>query len=97
MWEADARTFDFTFVSKKAEDILGYPISDWDKRGFRADHLHPPDRGWAIDFCLEHTKLLESHKIQYRFLKKNGEVAWIRDIVSVVAEDGLARFLRALV
>ncbi|MEW6139011.1 MAG: PAS domain S-box protein [Thermodesulfobacteriota bacterium] len=96
VWEADARTFDFTFVSKKAEDILGYPISDWYKPGFWADHLHPADREWAIDFCLERTKLLESHEIQYRFLKKNGEVAWIRDIVSVVAEDGVARFLRGL-
>ena len=34
VWEIDARTFQFSFVSKKAERLLGYPVERW---------LHEPD------------------------------------------------------
>ncbi|MGH9971416.1 MAG: PAS domain-containing protein [Pyrinomonadaceae bacterium] len=53
VWEADARTFRFSFVSKQAERILGYPVEQWLKEpNFWADHLHPQDRSWAVDFCV---------------------------------------------
>ena len=29
VWEADPNTWQFTFVSPQAEEILGYPISRW--------------------------------------------------------------------
>src|SRR5262245_56845707 len=29
VWEADATSFDFTFVSEQAEAILGYPVAQW--------------------------------------------------------------------
>lgn len=29
VWEADARTFRFSFVSKQAERLLSYPIDQW--------------------------------------------------------------------
>ena len=45
VWEADATTFRFNFVSAQAERLLGYPISDWiDDPGFWAAHIHPVDR-----------------------------------------------------
>ncbi|MBI1811934.1 MAG: HAMP domain-containing protein [Nitrospirae bacterium] len=56
VWEADAKTFQFTFVSKQVERILGYPIEQWLKEpAFWKDHLHPEDRGWAVDFCVKAT------------------------------------------
>src|ERR1700750_555309 len=29
VWEADGETFQFTFVSEQAEQILGYPVEQW--------------------------------------------------------------------
>src|SRR2546422_222213 len=29
VWEADATTWQFNFVSRRAEDILGYPVEQW--------------------------------------------------------------------
>jgi len=44
VWEADGETFRFTFVSKQAERILGYPVSEWvNDPQFWINHLHPDD------------------------------------------------------
>jgi PAS domain S-box-containing protein len=53
VWEADARSFQFTFISKKVEEVLGYPAEQWiSDNQFWADHIHPDDKSWAIDYCV---------------------------------------------
>lgn len=96
VWEADARTFVFSFVSRKAETLLGYPVTDWLQPGFWVDHLHPEDRTWAPDYCASCTRRLEPHRFEYRFLSRDGQVVWLEDIVTVVAEDGEPVALRGL-
>jgi PAS domain-containing protein len=45
VWEADARTFQFIFVSDQAERILGYPVRQWiEEPSFWKDHLYSADR-----------------------------------------------------
>ena len=34
VWEADARTFQFTFISERAVKLLGFPAADWLMPGF---------------------------------------------------------------
>src|SRR5439155_5952330 len=52
VWEADAETFVFSFVSAEAERILGYPAERWLREPtFWKDHIHPDDRDWAVRFC----------------------------------------------
>lgn len=96
VWEADAKTFNFTYVSKQAERLLGYTINEWCKEGFWAKHLHPDDRDYAIDYCISHTKLMIAYDFTYRFISKNGKILWLRDIVNVVVEDGKPRWLRGV-
>jgi len=56
VWEADVPSFRFSFVSKQAERILGYPVEQWlSEPTFWSDHLHADDRTWAVDFCLRAT------------------------------------------
>ena len=47
VWEADARTLRFTFVSAQAERLLGFPVADWSEPDFWVKHLHPDARTWA--------------------------------------------------
>ncbi|NMG42618.1 diguanylate cyclase [Aromatoleum toluvorans] len=96
VWEADANTFVFTFVSRKAETLLGYPVQDWEKPGFWVGHLHPEDREWASQYCAACTGRLEPHRFEYRFIAADGRIVWLEDIVTVVAEDGLPKLLRGL-
>lgn len=96
VWEADAQTFAFTFVSQRAETLLGYPVDDWKTPGFWVDHLHPEDRGWAPQFCASCTGRLEAHRFEYRFIAANGQTVWLEDIVTVTEENGRPALLRGL-
>ncbi|MEO6353561.1 MAG: PAS-domain containing protein, partial [Burkholderiaceae bacterium] len=85
VWEADPRTFRFTFVSAQAEQILGYPIEDWYANGFWADHIHPQDREQALSYCALQTRSGSNHAFEYRMLAADGRVVWLKDSVSVSA------------
>ena len=88
VWEADPRTFDFSFVSKQAERLLGYPTQAWFEPGFWAAHVHPEDRAWVVEACRLATEAGERHDMEYRMVAADGRVVWLRDIVGVAAADG---------
>ncbi len=88
VWEADAKTFQFTFVSPQAERFLGYPAEDWLQPTFWVDHLHPDDKGWAPEFCINSTLGKQDHEFEYRMITANNQTIWVRDIVSVIVENG---------
>ena len=50
--------------------------------------MHPEDRSWAPEHCKKLTLKGESHQFDYRMIDKKGEIVWIRDIVSIVMENG---------
>ena len=65
VWEADPRTLQFTFVSRQAERLLGYPIERWTvEPTFWMDHIHPDDRDWAMDYCLTATRERRAHEFE---------------------------------
>ncbi len=96
VWEADAQTFDFTYVSQEAERLLGFTPEDWCAKGFWENHIYPEDRKKTVNLCVSFTKQMKSHDFIYRFIAKNGKVFWLRDIVNVVVEDGKPRWLRGV-
>ncbi|MBI3411063.1 MAG: PAS domain S-box protein [Planctomycetes bacterium] len=96
VWELDAQSFQFTFVSQQAERLLGYPLQEWLKPGFWVDHLHPDDRAWAAEFCLRATREKRSHDFEYRMIAADGRTVWLRDLVSVVVESDVAIKLRGI-
>jgi PAS domain S-box-containing protein len=89
VWEVDAETFRFTFVSKQAERILGYPVEQWlNEPNFWVDHLHPDDHDWALGFCVDATQRRVDHQFEYRMIAADGRAVWLQDIVTVqVLED----------
>ena len=96
VWEVDAKTFRFTFVSKKAEQILGYPVECWSKEPkFWEKHLHPEDK-WAVSYRKKATTEKKNYKLEYRMIAADGQTLWLKDIVNVVIEDGKAVKLRGI-
>lgn len=94
VWELDPTDFMFTYVSPQIEDILGYRAEDVvGREGFWIEILHPEDREWAEEFCKRCTRAGKSHRFEYRVLRADGEVVWIRDIVTVITKDGEANNL----
>lgn len=96
VWEMDTSTFKFTFVSQQVVDMLGYSVEEWNEPGFWAGHLHPEDKIWAVDFRINRTKKMEAYDCEYRFMRKDGSVMWLRDIVKVIVNDNKSKWLRGV-
>ncbi|HEO64963.1 MAG TPA: ammonium transporter, partial [Spirochaetes bacterium] len=80
VWEANAETFQFTFVSRFAERLLGYPVRQWcDEPSFWKDHIHPDDREWVVQFCVSATADKKAHIFEYRMIARDGRTVWLKD------------------
>ncbi len=88
LWEFDVPDDRWTYVAPQATRILGFLPEEWTDLQFWIDHLHPEDRGWAVKYCFDCAERGEPHVFEYRFLKKDGGYAWLRDVVSVEMRDG---------
>ena len=97
VWEADPATTQMLFVSRQAEHLLGYPVSQWiAEPTFWVDHLHPEDRAWAVATCQEAVRDLRDHTFEYRMVAQDGRVVWLQDLVTVIASEGRATRLRGI-
>lgn len=90
VWTADPKTYAFTFVSKAAESILGFPVDRWlESPQFWRDHIHPDDRS-VIELCHTNVEAGRDHEFVYRMIAADGRVVWLRDNVRVRSENGVA-------
>lgn len=87
VWECDAATTRFTFVSQSAERILGYPVEQWLQSDFWQNSLHSEDREWVIESY--HRETLEGRdcSFEYRCIAADGRVVWLRDRVYLVRDE----------
>ncbi|MEB3211736.1 MAG: PAS domain S-box protein [Leptolyngbyaceae bacterium] len=89
VWEADCETFAFTFVSPQAEKLLGYPPDAWlSDPAFWMNHIYPDDREQAVNTCVTQSKHGNNHTFDYRMVRSDGDIVWVRDIVNVTMENG---------
>jgi PAS domain S-box-containing protein len=94
LWEFDLQSDRWLYMAPQGERILGYPSHEWTDMAFWADRIHEDDREWAVNYCAERTRCGEEHVFEYRFLKRDGSIAWIRDTVSVETSGGCPVKLR---
>jgi sigma-B regulation protein RsbU (phosphoserine phosphatase) len=95
LWEADPATLAMSFVSRRAEDLLGFPVERWlDEPGFWAGKIHPADRDYTVSYRRVATGEGRDHELEYRMIAADGRKVWFHDLVFVdVGEDGSARRL----
>jgi PAS domain S-box-containing protein len=88
VWEADAQTGQFFFVSPAAEEILSYPINDWlETPNFLAGIIHPEDQDQALAYGQISTLEGRDHTFEYRALAADGRVVGLRDLVRVIRDE----------
>ncbi|MEA5503858.1 PAS domain S-box protein [Halotia wernerae UHCC 0503] len=92
-WEVDATTGNFTYVGPQTVEILGYSLTDWYTDNFWAEHMHPEDQKWAIDYCLEASLSQDNYEFEYRMLAADGRIVWLYDIVNVVRSGNQPQLL----
>src|SRR5581483_203175 len=89
VWERRPDTFQFTFVSRQAEKILGYPPTEWlQAPDFWEKKLHPQDAAKAARASHEAAARGQPYTHDYRMLTAVGRTAWIRESGTVLMENG---------
>jgi PAS domain S-box-containing protein len=88
VWEAEENGR-FTFVSQRAETILGYPVAQWiADADFLAKHLHPDDAERALLAFRAASGTGESQEFEYRAVAADGRAVWLRAMIQVIADPG---------
>jgi PAS domain S-box-containing protein len=90
VWEGEAsgEGLRFTFVSRRAETLLGFPVERWlAEPDFWKDLLHPDDRDAAIGF---YRRIVEQDgdslgegtawEVEFRMQAADGRVVWFRNV-----------------
>ncbi|MEO6150872.1 MAG: PAS domain-containing protein [Mucilaginibacter sp.] len=97
VWEADTDTGCFTFISDKIQPILGFsPEELIGQTGFWAAYIHPEDTRATEGYRELLRGESDSHSFQYRIIRPNGHIAWIRDNVSVIFREDKHFLLRGI-
>lgn len=88
--EVDLNTFENLYVSPQSMNILGYPSSDWmSNQYFWVEQIYPKDRKAAIAQIKKAIKEGGHHTIEYRMMNSEGDIVWIRDLLSIREENGV--------
>jgi PAS domain S-box-containing protein len=91
VWEADPRTVQFSYVSQKAERLLGYPIQRWlDEPDFWVNIIHSEDREWVVATFAAAVQDVRHLMLDYRVLAADGRILWVRSVLHVTG-DGHGR------
>jgi PAS domain S-box-containing protein len=97
VWEADPKTFAFSFVSEQAERLLGYPRDQWvSESAFWLNRIHPDDQMLAQDFRSRGLEREKTSQFEYRMITKDGRAVWLREISTYTVENGKPVALRGV-
>ena len=97
VWEADTDPFAFSFVGGQAERILGHAVDRWlGEPGFWKDHIHADDRDWVVELYAKAAVEKRSQHFEYRVIGADGRIVWVRNLLTVLVEQGRAACLRGL-
>jgi PAS domain S-box-containing protein len=88
IWESLPTTFDYSYVSPHAEELLGFPPENWLVPGFWSRQVHPEDLEATRSKALCEGQAGRGYRLQYRMLARDGRVVWVDDKVTVVVEGG---------
>ncbi len=87
VWEAEADTYRLTFISSQVGRLLGYsPESCVQDADFFSHTIHEDDFDWVMCFCSQAVKENRDHQLEYRMIKANGSIVWMRDNIAIIRE-----------
>ncbi len=94
--EARPPDYQFTFVSREALNLMGYPVSDWLKPDFWVNHVSIDDKDWLRETIMTHTEKGESFTVDFRMTHREGHELWVRAINSVELDEENMPIMRGL-
>jgi PAS domain S-box-containing protein len=91
VWEAAPETYQLSYVSGRAEVLLGYPRQRWlDESDFWMSCVHPKDRGQLMQTFALALRERKDKRYDHRCITADGRVLWFHTGVHVAErENGL--------
>lgn len=86
-WKIDWATMKFSYIGPQIEQLLGWSQSSWQGVEDWVARMHPEERAWVVDYCVQKSKDGEDHEADYRAMTKDGGYVWIRDVVHVLRKE----------
>jgi PAS domain S-box-containing protein len=88
VWQADTGMQQFTFITGRVQHITGFSPEDWlDRPGFWKTCIHPEDLHVINDYLELKDGGVKSRTLEYRIIRADGQVIWIKDNVSLLGCD----------
>ncbi len=88
VWEADLKTHQFSFVSKKAEQLLGYQVDVWTERPSFWLDLIPSEERERISKLRDSFILTErKYDLEYEIMSSDGRRIWVKDIANTAIDE----------
>ena len=99
VWEVNATTMQFSFISQRAEELLGYPVNNWlNRANFQEAYIHKEDQTLVSDSYQVAILLGQEETIEYRAIAGDGRELWLRDLIQVVKNEvGNTQLLRGII
>ncbi len=96
-FEIDLSSMCFTYISPQIKELTGFPAENWVDFDFWAQCIHPDDRQATVAYCQSEVAKGRNHTFEYRMIRHDGHVIWVRDVVSLIKEQGQAVSLRGFI
>jgi two-component system cell cycle sensor histidine kinase/response regulator CckA len=97
VWEADADTLACSYVSPQAVSVFGYSTEQWIGTDIWRTLIHEEDYDHVTQLGAARTAAGEDHVLEFRALKADGSIVWVRDFVRVLIDaDGRPSKLRGV-
>lgn len=93
VWEADARTFEVTFVSRYAERLLGYDLAERRRPGFWQNSIYVEDRERVANAVVRAVASRQPLRIDYRVVASDRRILWLHDNIASLERQGRLRLL----
>jgi PAS domain S-box-containing protein len=95
VWEAEPVPFEFTLVSRRAEELLGFAPERWMREpAFWPSRIHADDRDAVTAHWQAAIHEGAHHAFEYRAWAADGRLVWLQDNVRVIRDgEGHARHL----
>ena len=87
LWAVEPRTLRPLFVSAQAQKLLGFAAHFWiNNPSFWTDRVHPADRERVMQFYQRALKNDGESACEFRSVRSDGEIVWLRETVRVVPD-----------
>jgi PAS domain S-box-containing protein len=87
-WRADAATGRYSFVSRRAEELLGYPATRWlEDPDFWLKSIHAEDRDFVAAYRRKQIREGLDHEGEYRVVASDGRTLWFREAVRLIRHE----------